>query len=99
MKIKIQNDPRAIWHLDCDKTKCGIMKVTSHVKEHSTAVCLDCGVEVKIPVGASFDVCFEAAAIESCAVCYPEHCTDTSHGKCWCEPTLEGNLIIHNQGA
>lgn len=35
---------------------------------------------------------------EPCA-CYPEHCTNTDHGECWCSPTREGNLIIHNQAS
>jgi len=33
--------------------------------------------------------------------CYPEHCTDGKHDKCWCNPEVVvmengNNVIIHN---
>lgn len=59
-------------------------------------VCQKCG--VKWPCKDAEAVINAFAEIGPCA-CYPEHCTDTSHGKCWCEPTREGNLVIHSQPA
>jgi hypothetical protein len=45
----------------------------------------------------TIELCCEIP-IQCCeAICYPKHCTDTSHGECWCSPTHEENLIIHNQ--
>ncbi len=33
--------------------------------------------------------------------CYPKHCNNSRHGRCWCNPTVEsyehGDVIIHNE--
>ncbi len=59
-------------------------------------VCQKCG--TRWPCKDAETVINAFADSEPCK-CYPEHCTDTSHGECWCSPVREGNLIIHNQGA
>lgn len=59
-------------------------------------ICQKCG--TRWPCKDAEAVLNAFANPEPCS-CYPNHCTDTSHGECWCEPTREGNLTIHNQPA
>jgi hypothetical protein len=59
-------------------------------------VCQKCG--TRWPCQDAEKVLAAFANPDPCA-CFPEHCTDTSHGDCWCNPTHEGNLVIHNQAS
>ena len=95
MKIKITRHPRCIWHVDCEHNADGIIKVMQHHDKFTSVVCLNCGEQGKILVGQPFEVCFDSEPIKECQTCYPAHCTDTSHGDCWCGPERENGLVIH----
>lgn len=61
MRITYERVGRCLWHEDCDKSTCGIMREERRDAERTLVRCLHCGRAGYLPVGAA-SVC---APVES----------------------------------